>query len=220
MRSSRISTACSAWKSSGWATVVSEIRARPATAMSSNPTTERSRGHGDPGRLARLDQPDRGEVVPDEDGGRRLRPAQRVAQRHLGPPDPDRLRALPPPHPRRRLDARGGEHGPVAGVAGAVAAGLDHRRAHVADAAVAEVDQVLRRQAAALAVMRADRVGPLLPQPDDDGGDAGAAQRRRQLGVRSIDASSRKPATRCSSRASTPAIASSSSPSMLQNRAV
>ena len=44
MRSSSIATAFSAWKSSGWATVVSEMRPRPAMAMLSKPTTDRSRG--------------------------------------------------------------------------------------------------------------------------------------------------------------------------------
>ena len=176
-----MATAFSAWKSSGWEMVVSEIRPRAAIAMSSNPTTDRSRGNVDARLLAGVDQPDRAEVVPDEHGGRSLRAAQRrasgVALR------PTRIASHPGCHhsARRRLDA-GLAHGvDVARVTGAVAARLDRRGADVADAPMAEVEQVLRREAAALPVVRPDRVGPLLPQADRDHRDVGAPERLREL---------------------------------------
>ena len=96
-----------------------------------------------------------------------------------------------PPQRRSRLDA-GLAHGVhVARVTGAVAARLDHRGADVADAPMPEVEQVLGRQAAAVPVVRADRVGPLLTQADRDHRDVGPPERlcelRRALDQREKD---------------------------------
>ena len=100
------STARSAWKSSGWATVVSEIRLRPAIAMSSNPTTDRSRGIDDAGRLACLDQRrSRAKSFQTNTAVGASGPRSALDQVHRGAPDPDRLGARLPPH--RRAAARG-----------------------------------------------------------------------------------------------------------------
>ena len=149
--------------------------------MLSKPTTDRSRGTEIPASSQASISPIAPWSFQTKTAVGALGPAERVSQRHRPAADADRPRAGLPPQRRHRLDAGVAQLGRVAGVAGAVAAGLDRGGADVADAGVAEVEQVPRGKASALAVARPDGVAPLLAQPDRDDRDVGLAERCRQL---------------------------------------
>ena len=169
-----------------------------------------------PPLLAGLDEGDGPDVVGDEHAGRRRAPAQGGAQLARLAPDGDRARARRPRVDGERLPAGAAQRRPIAVVAGPVAAGLDQRRAHVGDAPVPEREQVLGGEDAAVAVARAHQSPQRSLSPRKTIGMPARCSASSSCAVRAMYDRKTMPATRCCTSASTPVIAGSWAPSMLQ----
>ena len=105
---------------------------------------------------------------------------------------------------------------PIAVVAGAIAAGLDQRRAHVGDAAVPEREQVLGGEAPPWRSRGPTESPQRSLSPRKTIGMPARCSASSSCAVRAMYDRKTMPATRCCTSASTPVIAGSSAPSMLQ----
>ena len=166
IRCSSSATASLASSSDGCATVVSASRDSPPISIPSKPDQRDVGGHRQPRALQALDQP-HGDVVGGRDERRRVAEVEVLAQ----PPLPARLEAVAQ---QRALERRG---------ARALRRGVHELVADVADALVAELDQVVDRQPDAGLVVDRDAVGVVRPAGRHHDRDAVGEQPRQDRAI-------------------------------------